>query len=117
MFTASMLVEVTGGGSLTGFYRNLVVPVTGETHSGPRVPGNAVQSFPITVYKLQGILTADYDFNVLWFEGGGIYGLPSPGHTLLARQGGPSGGFTEDLETDYVMCEEGAALIGIGHCM
>jgi hypothetical protein len=98
-----------------------------------------VQSFAVTLYKLQGILSADYDFNVLWFEGGGYYGLPSPGHTTLTRQGGPGSDFAVEssfhyayriqfdgrqesewlegyrgitlvLEAGYVLCEEGAAL-------
>ena len=91
------------------------------------------------MYKLQGILSADYDFNLLWFEGGGYYGLPSPGHTTLTRQGGPGSdfavesdfhysyriqfegrqesewlegyrGITLDLEADYVLCGPSAVL-------
>lgn len=138
-FTATMIVDLEGAGTLAGFNRTLHVPVTGETHTAPRTPGDAVQSVPFEVYRLQGILRDDYDFRLLWFEGGAYYGLPSPGHTTLVRQGGPGSDFaaasafhyfyriqfdgrqesewiegfrgtTLDLESDFALCPSGAAL-------
>ena len=101
VFTGTMELEVTGTGTLAGFSRTLNVSIDGETHSAPRTPGAAVQSFDIEVYRLKGVLTGDYDFSLLWFEGGSVYGLDSPGHTTLTRTGGPGTDFEVESTFEY----------------
>jgi hypothetical protein len=97
-WTATITLEVAGTGSLTGFQRTLTVPVSGETHTGPRQPGDAVQSFDTRVTAFDGILTNDYDFGILQFERDEN---PSPGHTDLYRMGPPGSDFAAESYFDY----------------
>jgi hypothetical protein len=60
-----------------------------------------VQSFAIEIHRLQGILRGDYDFRLLWFEGGAVYGLDSPGQTTLIREGGPGADFGVESTFEY----------------
>jgi len=52
---------VTGTGSLTGFSRHLMMPVSGEIHIGPRNPGDPVQTFDADLFRLQGQLFGDVE--------------------------------------------------------
>ena len=70
------------------------MPLTGEIHTGPRTPGDPVQTFPTDMYRLQGELFGDPDFCTLRFTGGTDYGLPSPGETTLVKL--PSGDYAVD---------------------
>ncbi len=97
-WTASVTLQVTGGGTLAGFNRVIVMPVTGETHSGPRTPGDAVQTVPIRVTAFDGLLTGDSDFSLLQWERD--LNL-SPGQTTLSRQGGPGTDFEASSFFDY----------------
>ena len=91
---ATLDLTVTGTGELTGFNRHLAVPVALEAHSGPRTPGDPVQTFPRDMYRLQGELIGDPDFCEFIIIGGTDFGLPSPGETTLTQL--PSGDFAVD---------------------
>jgi hypothetical protein len=93
-FEATLDLDVHGTGDLAGFLRHLWVPVSGEIHTGPRNPGDPVQSFDTVFYRLQGELFGDPDFCTFRITGGTDFGLPSPGHTTLVRL--PSGDFAVD---------------------
>ena len=81
-------LNLQGTGTLAGFNRALQIPVSFETHVGPRTPGAPVQSFPTDMFRLQGQLPAgDPDFDLLRITGGTDFGLPSPGHTTLTQVG------------------------------
>ncbi len=86
-FNSELVLQLEGTGSLAGFRRTLRVPTTVETHTGPRTPGDAVQSFPTDMFNLQGNLVGDPDFASLQIVGGTNNGLPSPGHTTLTDLG------------------------------
>lgn len=89
LFESELLWQVRGAGDLSGYYRILRVPVAAETHSGPRTPGDPVQSFPTDFFFLQGSLPpGDPDFDQLQLVGGTGNGLPSPGLTMLTDLGG-----------------------------
>jgi hypothetical protein len=45
---------------------------------------------------IQGQLTGDPDFDLLRITAGSSFGLPSPGHTTLTRQGPPGSGWAVD---------------------
>ncbi|MCP4706390.1 MAG: hypothetical protein GY865_17465, partial [candidate division Zixibacteria bacterium] len=90
-FDALLDLTVSGTGDLTGFNRHLSIPLSCETHSGPRNPGDATQIFPAVMYQLQGQLFGDPDFCTFNMMGGTNYGLPSPGETKLREL--PSGHF------------------------
>jgi len=96
-FDAQLLMEMTGSGSLLGFSRTLSVPVSVEMHSGPRNPGDPVQTFPIIVFNLYGELYGDPDFCELRVFAGNEFGLPSPGETELTEL--PGGDF--DVESFF----------------
>ena len=94
VFDSVLRFYLEGTGALSGFRRALRVPVTIETHSAPRVPGDPVQAFVIDVFDLQGTLTGDPDFASLTITGGSNHGFPSPGHTTLQDLG--DGSFQAD---------------------
>ncbi len=93
-FDSTLDLTVTGTGDLEGFNRHLAVPVFAEVHTGPRNPGDPIQTFPADVYRLQGELFGDPDFCTFRIRGGTDFGLPSPGQTTLREL--PSGDFAVD---------------------
>ncbi|UCD16672.1 MAG: hypothetical protein JSV44_09445, partial [Candidatus Zixiibacteriota bacterium] len=84
-FDATLDMTVTGTGELTGFDRHISVPLTCETHSGPRSPGNPEQSFATDFFRLNGELFGDPDFCTFRVTGGTDNGLPGPGQTDLMQ--------------------------------
>ncbi|HUW19928.1 MAG TPA: hypothetical protein VMW16_11560 [Sedimentisphaerales bacterium] len=93
-FEADLQWQVRGTGELEGFNRFIAMPLTGELHTGPRNPGDPVQTFATDMFQLQGELFGDPDFCTLRFRAGTDLGLPSPGHTTLVKL--PSGDFAVD---------------------
>jgi len=84
-FDAILDAEIFGTGVLAGFSRSIDIPVSIETHSAPRVPGDPVQSFDTDMFSLQGEIFGDPDFCTLKFTAGISFGLASPGHTTLTQ--------------------------------
>jgi hypothetical protein len=78
-------LALQGTGGLNGFNRNIVLPLSFETHVAPRTPGDPVQSFDTDMFRLFGQITGDPDFDLLRITGGTDFGLPSPGHTTLTQ--------------------------------
>lgn len=93
-FESTLQLEVRGTGDLADFRRTLSVPVFCEVHTGPRSPGDPVQTFSAEMYRFQGELFGDPDFCTLRVRAGQALGLPSPGETTLTKQ--PSGDFAVD---------------------
>lgn len=87
---------ISGTGALAGFNRNISVPLAAEVHTGPRNPGDPVQSFGNGMFNLEGEIFGDPDFCTLRIEAGTNQGLPSPGHTTLTRLGPPGSDFQVD---------------------
>ena len=94
--TATFVVELDGSGELTDFSRVITGPMSFEIHTGPRIPGDPVQSFDTEMVSLNAIIFGDPDFNFLRVQGGSGNGLPSPGHTTLTRLGPPGSDFQVD---------------------
>jgi hypothetical protein len=86
-WNASLELTMSGTGVYSAYNRFLVLPVSGETHSAPRVPFTPVQSFDMNVHTLQGQITSDPDFDLLRVTAGYGFGMPSPGHTTLTQVG------------------------------
>jgi len=82
-FNSNVQLKITGKGPLAGWSRTINVPTRCETHTGPRVPGDPVQSFDTVMYRLEGTVTGDPDFDSIHIVAGTGNGLPSPGHTTL----------------------------------
>ena len=93
-FDSTLDLTVTGTGDLQGFNRHLSVPIFCEVHTGPRNPGDPVQTFASDMYRFQGELFGDPDFCTFRIRGGVALGLPSPGQTTLTEL--PSGDFAVD---------------------
>ena len=81
--------HMRGTGSLSGFVRDIVLPVQVMTDQAARTPGTSPQSFATDLMRKQGQLPpGDPDFDLLRITGGTDFGLPSPGHTTLTQTGG-----------------------------
>ncbi|MFH1313070.1 MAG: T9SS type A sorting domain-containing protein [Candidatus Eisenbacteria bacterium] len=93
-FDSYLDLTVTGTGALAGFSRHLYVPVSGTIHTGPRTPGDSIQSFPVLIDSLYGQLFGDPDFCEFIVRAGNAYGLPSPGYAVLTKL--PNGDFNVD---------------------
>lgn len=108
LFDAIFDAPMEGTGQLAGYQRNITIPITCETHSGPRNPGDPVQSFEANWFRLEGQIHGDPDFDTLQITAGTDFGLPSPGHTTLTRL--PSGDFAVDsfFDISYQIYFEGA---------
>ncbi len=72
------------------------IPIVLTLDTGPRTPGDAVQDFDTDMFRLEGELFGDPDFDLLRITGGTDLGLPSPGHTTLTRLGPPGSDFAVD---------------------
>jgi len=116
-FQSEAELTISGTGSLAGFSRTITVQLDTEVHTGPRNPGDPVQSFPSKMFRLQGEIFGDPDFCTLRVRAGDQLGLPSPGHTVLTDTG--AGRYNVDsffdvsYEIDYVGCP-GSQLEGFG---
>ncbi len=83
-----------GTGDLAGFSRVPDLAIATEMHTGPRNPGDPVQSFDTEMVRLQGEIFGDPDFDTLRVQAGTDFGLPSPGQTTLSRL--PDGDYAVD---------------------
>lgn len=87
-WTATMPLTLTGTGTLVGFNRNIIMPVSsGESHSAPRIPFAPSQTFATDLWALQAQITMDPDFDLLRITAGTGFGLPSPGQTIFTQAG------------------------------
>jgi hypothetical protein len=93
-FDASLELDISGTGDLSGFNRYLSVLIPLEIHTGPRNSGEPVQIFPSEIFQLYGEIIGDPDFSTLRVIVGSNYGLPSPGQFTLTELG--SGDFNVD---------------------
>lgn len=97
-FQCSLLLHMNGSGPLSNFHRTITIPLQCTSSSGPRTPGEPVQTFDTEMLFLSGQAggggTGDPDFDLLRITGGGGFGMPSPGHTTLTRL--PSGHWAVD---------------------
>jgi hypothetical protein len=84
-FDSSLLMQLTGTGSLLGFNRSIKMTPHCQTDVGPQTPGKHLQSFDTDMYALQGQIIGDPDFDLLRITAGSGFGMPSPGHTTLTR--------------------------------
>ncbi|MFN0058956.1 MAG: dockerin type I domain-containing protein [Planctomycetota bacterium] len=89
-FNSIVTLELQGTGSLSTFTRVVTMQLQCEAHSAPRMFGAPVQDFDTEMMAMQGQIIGDPDFDLLRITGGGIFGLPSPGHTTLTLS--PTGG-------------------------
>ena len=87
-WNATLDLNLTGTGVYLGYARFISMTVTGASHSAPRVPFASPQSFAMDLWQMQGQITLDPDFDLLRVTGGGNFGMPSPGQTVLTSNGG-----------------------------
>ena len=119
-FDSDVQFQATGTGALAGFNRIIDIPnVFCETHTGPRTPGDPVQTFDNEMVFLQGQLFGDPDFDQLLITAGTNNGLPSSGQTTLTQLGPPGSDFQVDsfFDIEYridFMGAPGGALGGMG---
>ena len=88
-FQSALALHLTGTGDLAGLDRFLTMPTQCQSHVGPHTAGTNIQSFDTEMQGIQGQVTGDPDFDLLRITAGSAFGMPSPGHTTLTRQGPP----------------------------
>lgn len=111
IFDATYEWQLEGTGQLAGYTRSLTLVVSGEVHTGPRNPGDPVQTFPTEMFNLQGEIFGDPDFDYLALRIGSANGLPqSMGDTTLTQL--PSGDFAVDSFFDITYQIEFQGAIG-----
>jgi len=116
--SSAVVLQIEGTSFLAGFQRTLYVPLFWEAHSGPRNPGDPLQSFPTHMMNLEGEIFGDPDFCTFSFRAGLGWGLPGPGHTTLTRLGPPGSDFEVEsffditYEIDFQGCP-GSMLDGL----
>ena len=93
-FEAALNWTAVGTGLLTGFQRNLAIPVTVEFNVDEVSAGDPVQLFDQEVMFITGQLFGDPDFCTLNILAGSDFSLPGPGETKLTEL--PSGDFAVD---------------------
>ncbi|MEP0843521.1 MAG: hypothetical protein HRF43_12535 [Phycisphaerae bacterium] len=92
---AQVPMPMQGTGTLAGFMRNKGATASGQTHTGPRQPGEPEQMFDTEMLLLQVQLPpGDPDFDLLRITAGTNFGLPSPGHTTIHQL--PGGNWAVD---------------------
>lgn len=108
-------LAMTGTGALTGFSRNITLPLVGVGSNmmqfGPRTPFAPTQTAAADEYRLFGQVFSDPDFDLLRLVGGSDFGLPSPGQIQLVSTGGGwavSGYFDLTHRFDFVGAPGGA---------
>ena len=85
-FQSSLLLTMTGTGTLAGWTRVKTIQAACQSHVDPHTAGDPVQSFDTEMRGIQGQLPfGDPDFDLLRVTAGSSFGLPSPGHTTLTR--------------------------------
>jgi hypothetical protein len=85
-FQSALTLHLTGTGAAAGYNRFLTMQTTDQTSIAPRNPVAPVQSFDTEMNGIQGQLPpGDPDFDLLRITAGGLFGLPSPGHTTLTQ--------------------------------
>ena len=91
-YDSTLVMPMAGTGAFSSYVRtiNLALSNTGPPmmDSDVRVLNTSPQSFDGDVFKMQGQITGDPDFDLLRITAGDGFGLPSPGHTTLTSVGG-----------------------------
>ena len=113
---ASLVMPMQGTGTLSGFSRNIALPVSLEIHTAPRMNGNPTQNFTTNMFRLFGQILGDPDFDLLRVIAGNDFGLPSPGQTILTQL--PGGNWAVDSFFDITyridfIGKPGGALSGL----
>lgn len=99
-FGGDLFMVMLGTGELSGFYREITMPMFCEIHLSPRTPGDPIQPMQSDLIMWEGQLFGDPDFNVFQITAGTNYGLPCPGQTILT--GMPGGEFDVDSFFDIL---------------
>lgn len=107
-YPSSLVFTINGTGPLQGWSRTIVVRANCETHLAPRTPGESIQSFDTNMYRIEGGITNDPDFEYLQVVAGTGNGFDSPGHTTLYRQKDGSWLVDSNFQINYQIKYKGA---------
>jgi hypothetical protein len=107
-YTSSLVFTITGTGPLQGWSRTVVVPANCETHLAPRQVGAPVQDFDTNMYRIEGGITNDPDFEYFQVTAGTGDGFDSPGHTTLYQQKDGSWLVDSNFQIGYQIKYKGA---------
>jgi hypothetical protein len=107
-YDSTLVFTITGTGPLQGWSRTLVVPAKCETHLAPRKADDPVQSFDTNMYRIEGGITGDRDFDYFQVVAGTGNGFDSPGHTSIYQQKDGSWLIDSNFQIKYQIKYRGA---------
>lgn len=107
-FDSTLEIRFTGAGPLEGWTRTVSIPAKTETHIAPRDPKAPFQSFETVMYRIEGGIQGDPDFESLSIVAGTGNGLDSPGHTTFIQQRDGSWVYDSKFNIKYVASFKGA---------
>lgn len=100
-FNSELRIDIVGlaDGPLEGVRTTVILDAECEVHAGPQSPDADLRSLETTMVRLQSNMRGNSaDFESFEVVAGDAFGLPSPGHTTLIRQG--DGTFLVDSRFD-----------------
>lgn len=107
-FNSTLEIHFTGTGPLQGWSRTISVPAKTETHIAPRDPKAPFQSFDTNMYRIEGGIQGDPDFESLTIVAGTGNGMESPGHTTFIQQRDGSWEYESYFNVKFVASFKGA---------
>lgn len=107
-FQSTLTFHFVGLGPLAGWSRTVSVPAKTETHTGPRDPKAPFQSFETLMYRIEGEIKGDPDFEYFSIVAGNANGLDSPGHTTFIQQRDGSYDYESQFSIKYIATYKGA---------
>lgn len=107
-FESTVEFHMRGTGALSALDRIITLATQTEVHTGPRTPGDPVQTFPSEMRWLRAqLFGVDPDFDFLLINAGTVLGRSGPGQTTLTQRSDGSWNVYSYFDLEYDVVYEG----------